>query len=288
MSMPESVPRQLFHYTNQAGLLGMVETKRMWASNIWYLNDLTESQLAVDLLTRRCGHFAKLERDDRTRAWLEQLPKSAAQVARSHVYVLCFSELSDSLNQWRAYGPGGGFSVGFHTSDLLAWGDKLNWTLVKCEYDPSSQKALVDGFLKESATDFHGKLGSTDVQAVDQILKDHCVRTALTYRQLGAKLKHRSFAEEREWRLISPILRIDEPGCNVRAGRTMLVPYFEFPIVNEEGAVQLSGVTIGPGTVHATPTEDTMRASNSVGCLMSIHNVNYGQLSHSIAPYRGW
>lgn len=63
MSMPESVPRQLFHYTNQAGLLGMVKTKRMWASNIWYLNDLTESQLAVDLLTQRCGHFAEL--DDR-------------------------------------------------------------------------------------------------------------------------------------------------------------------------------------------------------------------------------
>jgi hypothetical protein len=68
----------------------------------------------------------------------------------------------------------------------------------------------------------------------------------------------------------------------------MLVPYYKIPIVNDEGAVQFSGVTIGPGTVHSTPTEDTMRSHNALGCLMTIYGVKCGHTSHSLAPYRGW
>jgi adenosylmethionine-8-amino-7-oxononanoate aminotransferase len=39
----------LYHYTSQAGLLGIINSKVLWASNIFYLNDTTEFAYFVDL-----------------------------------------------------------------------------------------------------------------------------------------------------------------------------------------------------------------------------------------------
>ena len=39
----------VFHYTNAAGLKGILETKRIFATHVRYLNDLSEITFGVDV-----------------------------------------------------------------------------------------------------------------------------------------------------------------------------------------------------------------------------------------------
>ena len=48
----EKPPRELFHYTNQEGLLGILGNNEIWASKIQYLNDSTELGLALAIAER--------------------------------------------------------------------------------------------------------------------------------------------------------------------------------------------------------------------------------------------
>ena len=62
-------PEILYHYTSQDGLIGMLNTKTIWASKIHYLNDSKEFALALDLasdeLTKRIN--AATSQGDRSR-----------------------------------------------------------------------------------------------------------------------------------------------------------------------------------------------------------------------------
>jgi hypothetical protein len=40
----------LFHYTNQAGLRGIIESRSLWFTDIFFLNDATEFQYALTLI----------------------------------------------------------------------------------------------------------------------------------------------------------------------------------------------------------------------------------------------
>src|SRR5207245_2334277 len=41
-------PDILYHYTNQSGLLGIIENSKIWATKIRYMNDATEFELAFE------------------------------------------------------------------------------------------------------------------------------------------------------------------------------------------------------------------------------------------------
>ncbi len=45
----EEPPSILYHYTTQKGLLGIIQSKTIWATDILYLNDTMELKYAVDL-----------------------------------------------------------------------------------------------------------------------------------------------------------------------------------------------------------------------------------------------
>src|SRR5438270_10650521 len=44
------LPKFLYHYTGQDGLLGIIGTGSMWATNIAYMNDSTEFEVALRLI----------------------------------------------------------------------------------------------------------------------------------------------------------------------------------------------------------------------------------------------
>jgi hypothetical protein len=107
----------LYHYTNAIGLKGIIETGRLWATHLGYLNDPSE---------RRHGHTVLSDEIDRRLATQpgplhDDMLKSIRNVlAPRHIgdhecFVTCFCEKSDLLSQWRAYGSSSGYAIGFHT-----------------------------------------------------------------------------------------------------------------------------------------------------------------------------
>src|SRR2546423_15568945 len=48
--LASSIPRELYHYTDAGGLLGILTSKSFWATDINFLNDATELKYASDLI----------------------------------------------------------------------------------------------------------------------------------------------------------------------------------------------------------------------------------------------
>lgn len=60
-------PPVLYHYTNQKGLLGILDSKEIWASHTQYLNDANEFRYAIKLVRKELERMIKaakgLQRD---------------------------------------------------------------------------------------------------------------------------------------------------------------------------------------------------------------------------------
>jgi hypothetical protein len=53
LHMVQPPPETLYHYTTQDGLLGIIQSRSLWATNVSYMNDSTEFDLFLGLLKDR-------------------------------------------------------------------------------------------------------------------------------------------------------------------------------------------------------------------------------------------
>ncbi|WP_082497552.1 DUF2971 domain-containing protein [Pseudorhodoferax sp. Leaf267] len=97
---------QLVHYTNLKGLAGIVESGGFWLSDSRFLNDSDEylngSKLAIDLLLNIKSRPRYKNFENVLRSVIEKLKKPAKET----YFVCSFTDLPDSLEQWRGYGNG--------------------------------------------------------------------------------------------------------------------------------------------------------------------------------------
>ena len=106
--------REIFHYTSQRGLIGIAQSKSIWATNIHYLSDSAEFIHAIDLV----NHLMRVEGEScsevRVKHLFYRLAMTKENIENISIYVCSFSEKKDLLSQWRGYCPNGnGFSIGF-------------------------------------------------------------------------------------------------------------------------------------------------------------------------------
>lgn len=228
-----TLPETLWHYTTQQGLLGILESQSLWATKIHYLNDSSEFshalKLAVEILDQRIQDGAT-EQLHKLKSFRESIPR----IDSVHVCVASFSEDPDVLSQWRAYGgASGGYAIGFVPERLRELGRDQQLFLIKCKYAETEQSAtinhLIDRCLSEPDAD------------PDLALK--CWYFPARLARLAPVLKNSTFAEEREWRLVSRPRAVTEM-C-FREGRSMVVPYVRFEL-REPADSYLKAVTVGP------------------------------------------
>src|SRR6266853_5638707 len=55
-SQGEPPAGRLYHYTDSAGLIGILKSSLFWATNIYYLNDRSEVKHCADLIKERLAH----------------------------------------------------------------------------------------------------------------------------------------------------------------------------------------------------------------------------------------
>ena len=64
LSLHAKRPRVLYHYTDAAGLLGMLKSQRVWATNTRFLNDPTEGDYAAavvrEVLQEQKSHLCSI------------------------------------------------------------------------------------------------------------------------------------------------------------------------------------------------------------------------------------
>ncbi len=248
----EPVPHStLYHYTSLAGLKEIVEEQVLWASNAHYLSDMKEIQHAEDLLTgeivERIPRAAGFEGEVLTqlRHWLVD-----GGISRHQIFLCSFTEEGNLLSQWRGYTPHGlGVSLGFPAGTIVRLAAAQGYRLMRCVYDPVQQRQMIDDTL--------GAIFEAAQRGVQRPVQDAPARYYPVFDiftdellLLSAVLKHGSFREEREWRVISPVYPdLTDKSVKFRIGRFTLIPYREFSIASAPGSpVQVDEVIVGPSS----------------------------------------
>ena len=132
-------PQVLFHYTGMPGFRGIVETQRMWATDIRYLNDAEELSYSNRLFASIIDGRISEAKDAGERELLARLARTFDFREMLIPFVAAFSEIDDDLSQWRGYAQGvGGVALGL---DLRRLPDALQ--AAKIEYDEDVQKGAI-------------------------------------------------------------------------------------------------------------------------------------------------
>jgi hypothetical protein len=283
MTNTNTCPTVLYHYTTQAGFIGILESDSIWATKIHYLNDSSEYELALAIGRDVLSGLLKSEPNEQRQEKITCLLENLDTIESMNICVCSFSEHGDLLSQWRAYGGNAGsYALGFHTAHILEQAKEQHFTLVKCVYDEQQQRALVERLVEESLQQdfnvFHSHIDPKDPWTIIALLTGGDF--AMKFAQLAPSIKSKEFHEESEWRLVSS-RAIDVQRMSFRPGRSMLTPFVPFSLSARKNSY-LACVTVGP-------TPHTRLAKLSTQSLLAHWNAAQEVKVHeSSVPYRSW
>jgi hypothetical protein len=222
-------PESLYHYTNAAGLKGIIESKTIWATQFDFLNDRTEFLYAIDVIKGRLE-----ARGDVFSPAAFSIGDIGKTLTKQPHYVASFCEHHDLLSQWRGYAQtNDGYSVGFRFQDLARKKDLARGVdLVQLIYQRSEQDRLLDMVLDAGQEAIDASPGASIKIAT---------ATVINLLPFFYRFKHELFSGESEWRLIGSADDVTPEKFRVVGGH--FVPYIEFPL--EAGDIDL--VVQGPG-----------------------------------------
>jgi hypothetical protein len=282
--MSESPPETLFHYTSQQGLLGMLQGRELWATKVYYLNDGREIAHGFDVARAYLEGRPHFKDEGESGLLLRTLHDYIDRVSLMNVCVASFTELGDQLSQWRGYGrPGDSYSIGFPGAYLQENWRREMWVLSRCLYDYDEQVAAVGEVVQRAVERFQfllepGRMTETDPGKIMGAAAESAgFEYIFALLRVAAAIKDPSFAEEREWRLISG--RLDRPKMSFRAGKHTLIPYHRLALRDLEG--QDLRVLVG-ATQHPT------LAMGAVLEVMQHEGLRYSSLDHSKVSFRDW
>jgi hypothetical protein len=293
-----TLPETLYHYTSMAGLLGIVQSRKIWASHIRYLNDHTEQEHIWSLVENHVSEKLQQCDDPKTRASLFELAGLIAQRSSQETYVASFSSDGDLLSQWLSYCPeGAGVAIGFGRTSMLSN------TMVQLK------RAIDDGmaagaphqfvspqlsavfYLTPSKMGYLENLIATGISPRPEHLQT--ALTALpeplrvffqsmqhpfaTLTFLEPLVKHAAFLAEKECRLV---IKGRPQKLSYRVGTGRLIPYAECELDKGDGYF-IDRVIVGP-----CPDPDL--SIKSIKMLFESVGQPSVEVIKSAIPYRSW
>lgn len=283
-------PPMIYHYSNDVGLQGIIQSGKLWFSDIFGLNDPSELRhglkVAIDVLRSRVtdarpeiATFA---------SQLERFDVDAGIEAAGHFFICCFSGDADDLGQWRAYADDGrGYALGFETAALedafcRRKGKPIpQHSTFPVTYDDAEltriQTALVDHIDPLISLPRSVRVGSTAMHAY---MSDLLVYHAMNVIRGVMFFKHEGYKNEKEFRF-QQLFRRDRPAPDVKYRRRphSLVRYREFDWRALAGH-SLKEIVIGPAA-------DRIKAERFArDCMAAFHSAGGVTITYSRIPYR--
>lgn len=267
----------IYHYTSLEGIISILSNKCTWATRIQYLNDESEFMHAISLLLTSLPKSQEVTKQS-IKKYIEKIKFRLDDVANLNLFVLSFSENGDLLSQWRGYcPPGRGYSIGFNYDHLEVQMAKQGFNLRRCIYNKQEKLELINEHISQYMISENDDYNYSDKELDD--LAQIFVKQFILFAPL---LKHHSFLEEKEWRLISDLFPQDHKQIKYRPGKSMIVPYFEFYLTEKDENLNCYSIIIGP-------TPHNSIAINSTRYFIKAHGINtIKDVSVSEIPYRDW
>lgn len=277
----DTVDIPLYHYTGIRSLLGMADTGKLWSSSISYLNDSQEMIHAFDLLINEIEEVhMQSAQEGELLSQLKECAKDWKNTAHT-LFVFSLSEEKSLLSQWRSYTPHGkGVSLEFTPEKVNAIAKKSNLKIAKCIYSIVDQRQLISALLNKLLISFRRDFSGiyTSKWHASQCYMDFLIKYSSDIFQILSIIKHQSFQEEREWRLVSPYyVKYTDSAIKFREGASMLAPYIELDLLDKP---YFNSVTLGPSQHQDLSMSGlSMFTSNTKVCT---------KVTNCVIPYREW
>jgi hypothetical protein len=219
-------------------------------------------------------HSAELERDRlRARAGARSRPPAPLSISRRYPPSLA------SRLPWTKGGAGSNLVALIIFFWSIASAREHSW-LVPCLYDEEPQRALVRNLLQDVLEELKRR-GPWDL-VNDSVDANPRGGNLVAYMNRYAPiLKHKSFEEERKWRIISRPLMCRLPRFDFRAGPSMLIPYYRIAVSADDCPFRVEEIIVGP-----TPHQSQSR--RSVQSLLVRCELKNTRVRNTAGPYRSW
>lgn len=269
---PSKPPETIYHYTTQKGILGIIPSRSMWATQAYFLNDKNEVFLTFKLLENELSRLIGESQSSHHRSLLNEIKHNLENLSPSHIFTISFCKEGDLLSQWRGYAAQGkGYALGFDLKSLTNIAKKQNFVAWPCVYNPTLQQELVNYLIDCWITKFSGPMIDHS-KMLEEINSSIC--------KLAPVIKDESFIEEQEWRLISSTSD-NKKNMDFREGAYSLIPYLNFHLKIGKSKDCFRRIVVGP-----SPHTDL--AHNSLQMFLEHNSLESVEVVNSRIPYRNW
>src|SRR5262249_45732136 len=111
----------LYHYTDAAGLLGILKSGTLWLSDMKSMSDKRELLHGIDIgrsILRKKSKKPNVHRA--TQMFSARFDEMGDMRENQHLHVVCLAKDGNDLSQWRGYADDGhGFALGFNGPALV-------------------------------------------------------------------------------------------------------------------------------------------------------------------------
>ena len=266
----------IYHHTTTEGLIGILTRRKIWATDIEFLNDYEELLVGI----KELGRVAKVNKEkmngnnpyekslfDFYDIYEKNLRKNISSI---RIFIASFTKTRDNLRQWMAYGrPNSSYSIAFKgnmlndVEKIRSDGLKYCQKDVDYELDTLLSRSLDATFLKEKISEGN---------PLDEVLK-----RVFNDGMFGCcSVKRKEFSDENESRLIFQA-KVDSTAClnsSFRNWGGIIVPYIEVPICIES----IDEIIIGPNV-------NKFLAEKGLNNLLKSNGIN-PKISHSDCTLR--
>jgi hypothetical protein len=244
---------EVWHYTTAEGLIAILQSGKMFSTQVTCLNDSREQRYFGDLVYDAAkplidsntgpdfGVFLRIAED----ALIKR------DFATAWHFVTCFSENGDDLGQWRGYGGGEcGYAIGFRCDGLLeTLKARPSAMFLPMQYAASSHKAVVDDVLRMGQIYFRAGIIKRNVTDIERWAREFLIALTWQLDIFASITKHPKFVGEMERRIVTSLQVDEQKNLEFRQKRTLLARHLPIDLASEVDGVRrlpISRICTGP------------------------------------------
>ncbi len=260
MQHPRHVfPKLLFHYTTPHGLLGIMQSNRIWATNVRYMNDSSELSYTYGLTHEIISELRSKEKNENVQYCFDcfgsYIKEGDLYNDFLDVFAFCLCQEGDQLSQWREYSEKGtGFSLGFDASMIT--GKHINrygnyYSLIKVIYNRSTQRKYLEDVIARCISELISLAKIAPDNQIPELVFEFCRVLDTGISTLAVQFKDPAFHEENEWRIvyIQPSIDIID-DIKFRYSNRLIIPYIELdlsaPVGSSNSRLPITKIFQGP------------------------------------------
>lgn len=264
-------PSSIYHYTGADGLMGLVQSGKIWVTKASYLNDPAEEVYGREIISEVLLEEANIEGEGETVRFLKGIArniKDGNMDCATDFYLSSFSEEKDDLAQWIAYGQDGwGYSLELSVGEQGISSEHI----LPVIYNRYEQIELVKKIIA-SAIEFLRERNPTP-NTFNSVYLD----IVPVFKLLLICMKQEAYAHEKEWRLVfSPNNNMIRDDLKFREGKNgTVVPYVPLNIAGDNGPLEklpLKSVILGPQRENDHVSLELLLSKNSYPKGLKIEN----------------